>query len=752
MTHYVEQELHTVDSFDYCLIEKLEILKKKRGNPGTRSKRLYKDVICSFDIETSSLGIYKRLKKQIIEDTYLTIKEKDFELESIKKYRQSVMYIWQFRIGHIATIIGRTWEEFLTFLTKLTEHLDEYIYLCIYSHNLSYEFAFLSGIYDFIAPNVFAIGSRKVVKCEMMNHFEFRCSYKQTNMSLDEFTKKMNVEHAKKSGKEFDYTKERYSWTELTETELEYCLNDVIGLVEAIEQEMRLEDDNLYTIPLTSTGYVRRDVKRAMRNIMLSRVKPLLPDATTYKMLRDAFRGGDTHANRYYAGSILTDIKSIDRASSYPDVLCNCKYPVTRFRHVGRLEYTDAISSINKGKALLMEISIKNLSLIDDMEGCPYISFSKCRNMEKGDAYCIDNGRLITCEYLETTVTDIDLEIIQSMYKWDDIVISDAYESRYGYLPSELTSVICKYFKIKTELKGKIAELKKAKELNDDLIIEMTMLYDKSKALLNAIYGLMAQNPIKDEVRYEYRSNFCAEYPEICVYDTKCNGDCIFKHKEFITLKESITDERLDEIYRSKFVLPYQWGVWTTAHARYELFKGREAVGKENFVYSDTDSVKYIDVGQNFDELNNNYTRRSRQNRAYASDLNNDTYYMGVFENETLGYDKFVTMGAKKYCYEENGNIKLTLSGVSKKAGANELQHKGGIEKFNEDFIFTESGRTVTYYNDSPEIRELYIDGHLQKITKNIYVEESTYKLNYGQEYKELLTYLTEYRDSIIIQ
>ena len=70
----------------------------------------------------------------------------------------------------------------------------------------------MKGIYSFLPDDVFAVASRKVVKADMWNCFEFRCSYKLTNMSLKQFTSKMKVEHQKLSGEEFDYSVKRYPW------------------------------------------------------------------------------------------------------------------------------------------------------------------------------------------------------------------------------------------------------------------------------------------------------------------------------------------------------------------------------------------------------------------------------------------------------------------------------------------------------------------------------------------------------------
>ena len=48
----------------------------------------------------------------------------------------------------------------------------------------------------------------------------------------------------------------------------------------------------------------------------------LWPDYECFKLLRAAFRGGNTHANRYYAGEIIHKVTSVDISSSYPSQQC----------------------------------------------------------------------------------------------------------------------------------------------------------------------------------------------------------------------------------------------------------------------------------------------------------------------------------------------------------------------------------------------------------------------------------------------
>lgn len=418
-------------------------IKNKAGNPGRKNKPTIIDMVCCFDIET----------------TYL----RDIE--------QSFMYIWQFQFGDY-TIVGRTWEEFIDLCLRIKNSIKSKERLIVYVHNLSFEFQFLRGIYPFTKDEVFCLDRRKIAKCEMYKAIEFRCSYVHSNMSLDQFTKKMKCKTKKLVG-ELDYSLIRYPWTELTDAEMAYCINDVIALREAIINEMQIDGDNLDTIPLTSTGYVRRKCKEAMRKkpAFRSYISDQLPDYELYKVLREAFRGGNTHANRFYVGKILKDVNTVDRSSSYPDVLVNHEYPISYFVHFGSCSMERFL--INKDvhkRACLIRIALCNVRLINYFEGVPYLSEDKCSNVING---LLDNGRLLSADYLECTITDIDYNIIVSMYKWDNPCIFDSYFARYGMLPKEFTDVVKEMYRDKTKLKGDDAS---------------AILYEKIKAMINALY------------------------------------------------------------------------------------------------------------------------------------------------------------------------------------------------------------------------------------------------------------------------
>ena len=482
-----------VYDFDYSIFKKAENVKRKKGS---RNKKNYKNLVCAFDIETTR----------------------------IKEIEQSVMYIWQFQVDEYVTVIGRTWDEFRYFMQEITEQTNDMEYVVVYVHNLSFEFQFLSGVYPFSKEEVFALDKRKVCKCEMFEHFEFRCSYIQTNMSLEVFTEKMNVKHKKLSG-DLDYNVERYSYTELSETELAYCINDVQGLVEAIKTEMKNDGDTLYTIPLTSTGYVRRDVKNALTGNRW--IMGIQPDFDVYQVARESFRGGNTHANRFYAGWILEGVHSADRSSSYPGVQCNRAYPVTRFHKISK-PVPDASQIIDmmkrREKAILMRVSFRGVSLNDYSWGCPYLAKDKCRSVVNG---VFDNGRVLSADYLETSITDVDLRIIVEEYHIDEIVPIEVYTARYGKLPSAMINTINEYYRKKTELKD---------------VEGQEYLYMKSKNKLNSIYGMTAQDPVKESILYE--------------------------DDEFIADTSKSKKELLEDFMTRAFI-PYTWGVWCTAWARW---------------------------------------------------------------------------------------------------------------------------------------------------------------------------------------
>lgn len=653
-------------TFDYDLIRNTPKEKRKRGNPRTKNKRTYKAIICAFDIETTSIND-----------------------------NESIMYIWQFQAGPDHTVTGRSWKECMRFFHRLAECCADDEYIVIFVHNLSFEFQFLRGQYHFASEEVFATGPRKVLKCDMLQHLEFRCSYLHSNMSLDEYTRKMGVQHAKLH--DFNYEIKRYPWTHLTPDELAYCVHDVQGLVEAVQIEMTHDGDNLYSFPLTSTGYVRRDVKRAMHEVSRGYILSQLPNWETYLLLREAFRGGNTHANRYYAGYILHEVKSADISSSYPSAECNNKFPVSAFKRVKDPDAEKLMYYIGKRKkAVLARVRFWSIRLRSETWGCPYIPTDKCRDLFNEYA---DNGRVLTADYLEITVTDIDLKIILSEYVAEKMDCVTLEYARYGWLPDPLIDVIQKYYRLKTELKG---------------VNGQEIYYMKNKAKLNSVYGMSAQNPVRVPIMFD------EDAPDSFTEDVAAWGP-----------------DLLEAANRKAFFI-YQWGVWTTAYARYRLEEGLRLAHQPGaeFVYCDTDSVKYMGY-IDWDSYNKERILDAEASLAFADDPAGVRHYMGVYEDDG-SYEAFATRGAKKYAYVENGKLHVTIAGVDKAGGARELEKAGGIAAFLQDEFVFRDGETETAYTDHVR-RFQWIDGHRLRVAPCVTIRPSFKTLSDTDDYTALL-------------
>lgn len=660
-----------------ALVAGIPVLSKGKGRTRKGRKGVYYlDAVCAFDIETSRTTVHGE--------------------------QQAFMYLWQFQLDKHLCIYGRTWESYMQLCETINKNAKAH--MVVFVHNLSHEFQFLKAIFYFDPEKVFALNKRKILRAET-DMIEYRCSYLLTNMSLDAYTHKMGVANAKVRG--FDYDKIRYPWTPLSDFELKYAVSDVIGLVQALKKQMYLDHDNLYTLPMTSTGYVRRDVKQAVKLwLPHSWLRPLLPDWHLYELEREAFRGGNTHANRYMAGLILSGVVSYDRSSSYPDVQVNDMFPISGFYQTPDPKYEDIkrLSEV-RGRALLMRVSFDDIRLKNLYWGCPYIPVSKSRRLIGS---INDNGRVLSARHLEITLTDIDFGIIESEYQWSGFQVQELWSARYGKLPKCITEITLEYYRRKTALKG---------------IPEQDYYYMKSKNLLNSIYGMSAENPVKVPLLYDPAARELS-------YDMDADLKELLKRSNALAFQS------------------YAWGVWVTAWARLRLEEGIMIAG-DAFVYADTDSVKYIDTGQKWDNYNKIRQKASMKSGAWADDPKGRRHYMGVYEFDGA-YTRFKTLGAKKYCYEDEDGLHLTVAGVAKKAGAVELARRGGIEAFNEGLTFVKAGGLEARYHDNISM-DIAREGHRLHISDNVALCPSTHTLGITGEYLSILKDAEKYRKGLSI-
>ena len=143
---------------------------------------------------------------------------------------------------------------------------------------------------------------------------------------------------------------------------------------------MELEEyKDIWRIPITSTGHVRRELKeRINRNFFYrNKVKKSVNvDPHVYNLLQDAFVGGYTHSNYIYTDMVLKNITSWDFTSSYPYCLLAFKYPATKFTKCSIKDINDLDSNF----AYLVHIEMYDIKSIYFNH---FLSQSKCYRIKK---------------------------------------------------------------------------------------------------------------------------------------------------------------------------------------------------------------------------------------------------------------------------------------------------------------------------------------------------------------------------------
>lgn len=279
----------------------------------------YIDTIFTFDIETTSIYMLNGVVYPAFNYKDLSQDEKD----SCDFY--GFMYIWQLGINdHV--YYGRTWSElreFLDIIESYTKGMKKYFFV----HNLSFEFQFLKGEFNF--KNVTARNTRHVMTAQLSDYnIEFHCTYMMSNISLAKLADVYHLPVEKKSG-DLDYDKIRISDTPLTDTELSYCEFDCLVVYYYILFELETYKE-LNKIPITYTGHVRKELRKIVSNDWQYKgtvKKAINTEPHIYNLLVQAFMGGYTHANMYYSNRIIPDVDSYDFTSSYPYVMVSEKYP-----------------------------------------------------------------------------------------------------------------------------------------------------------------------------------------------------------------------------------------------------------------------------------------------------------------------------------------------------------------------------------------------------------------------------------------
>lgn len=719
---YGNNNIYTINDFDY--ITKYFIREKTTKN---NKKIEYYNLSCAFDIETSSF--YRDVDtKEIYSYNQISILNKQIR-ENLEKL--ATMYIWQFGINGIC-FVGRYWNEFIKLLEKLEKYfnLNDKKRIIIYVHNLSYEFQFLRCWLQW--SKVFAIDERKVNYC-VSKGFEFRCSYLLSGYNLETLAKNLTSVKIEKL-QTLDYQIIRHSKTHLTQKELAYCIHDIKIIMYYINECIE-KYKGIINIPLTKTQGVRIYTRKncffnelGKNYKYINKIKSLqINDLNEFKTLQRAFAGGFTHANVNYVGKIIDDVASFDFTSSYPAVMISEKFPFTKGEKIVVKDvkhFYELIKHFN----CVFDIEYNNIFSHETFEN--YISVSKCWKKEN---YSENNGRLICAKQICTTLTEIDFMIIEKMYKYDNFRIGTCFIYRKSYLPTEFVKSILQLYKDKTELKG--IENKETEYLN-------------AKEMLNSCYGMCVTSPLHEQFLYEN--------------DTWNKTDFTEKQQSELLSKYNLSKNRF---------LFYLWGIYVTAYARKNLFTAIFEL-KKDYIYSDTDSVKFVNLDLHKDYFNdyNKYIIYKLQKACEFHKIDfsfcepknkkGDKKILGVWEFEGI-YEKFKTLGAKRYMIKKKNVIQidnkiydysLTVSGVNKKYAIPYLLNTYKDKIFNNFTNYLQipaeaTGKNIHTYIDYETNGEL-IDYQGNKADffekSSIHLEPTEYTLNLSAQFLKYILQLNK--------
>lgn len=650
-----------------------------------RKKGTCSNTIYTFDTETTSL--YKYADRWNIFDYSVPLEE----YNGVEK--RGLLYLWQFSVNE-EVYYGRTLSEFLTILLKIS---DRNIRKFIYIFNYSFEFQWLLNILDDYECEVLATSPHKVISAYYPTlNIEFRCLYRLCNMSLEKSADTYNKKYKKLVGT-IDYNILRTPITKLSNTILQYAEYDCLTCFEIIKK-FKSEYGSIAQIPLTQTGELRREFKEKTGYYYFKdNVWKYIEDGYIRQVLMTAFIGGYTHANYIKVGRIINNVYSADISSSYPFRLLAYKF-VMKYFSIEKREH-EKYNNERYGHIYLCSMTIKSKGSLT------YISSSKVINLTQSTDYTerasnlvYDNGKLFKGDNIEMIILDTDLHIIKNLYHINDFKIIKEWVGLKKRIDKRVIIYLLELFQAKSRYKG----------IDDEL-------YMKSKQRFNSVYGSAVYNLAKNNTEFT-------------------NGEWIVN---------DITNETVNKALRDSYgsytaLMPYAVGVQTTAYARESILDIIQRIGMKDFIYSDTDSAKFNNFTKHYKLLHNFNMQMLKMIDDTSKDLSlkrtdfiavtptGDIAILGFLDFFDGHYERFITLGSKKYAVEKNGKIELTVAGLPKKNKKGEKNTLEKLENFNDDLVcgYDYGKNTLSYIdNISRETMKVIDDNGIE------YVDNSRYSV-----------------------
>ena len=575
----------------------------------------YIDMGAAFDIETTS---------------YFSEKHTKF---------MGTMWHWQFGLDDL-TITGRTWEEFISFISLLQKRIPEGQKLLVWVQNFSFEFQWIKALLPWKQKEdgtyeVFAKSDRDIIYA-VTGNIEFRDSLVLTQMPLKSFQKNFKTKVGKLSG-DLDYKRIRtYKTKDISNSEMAYNINDVQVLTSFFHVYIKPQFlDNGYKIPLTATGIVRDEMKRnflecdaTYKKKYRKEIRYSMPSRELYLVIRQfGFRGGLVHANTSACNECIEENeddlpRSKDLKSAHPSHELQDPMPMKYKRK--NVKYWDifvkeVLEDIDK-KGFFAEFTFKNIRAA----GWHCIE-SKNKLVDYSSDAIFENGRLASASKITVWIMELDFLNYLDMYEWDELQCNCIYTCEKKMLPEFMRKTICHYFDTKEHMPKDSLE------------------YGVAKRKLNSTFGFCATGLVEQELQFNPKTNKFEESPEIKTYDS---------------------------LTKNLLLLP-QWAMQIAAGTRRDICRALKATGVDSLYYdTDSDKVRHPEKYEEwFLKFNSEKMEKNKKMDTFGYDPN--TFLrLGCFEDE-YEMTKFQVLGAKRYIVEYKNDkgepeTHVTIAGVKK--------------------------------------------------------------------------------------
>lgn len=692
-----------------------------------------------------------------------------------------------------------------------------------YVHNLGYDYQFFRNSFDKEFLDSKLLGDERTpISIEPKEYsIDFYCSLKLFDRKLEKVAEDYKLDYKKTKG--WDYNKFRSPETKLSKDEIEYGMHDVyilyLALLEKIQEG---QYGYIMHVPSTKTGEVRyyrknivgsivmkyrnyeqfkkdntknsvdisdikldkfikneeykalkykdkalyhsgRKLKRnkngsiMMRKdgtvmfqtilehdqIFIKRCKDTSFYNRVYKLAQLAFQGGFTHARKDKLGRKLKKVASFDLTSAYPSVMLVKKFVYKWSRVITSLQKDDNGFIMNKTNGYLFKVHFDEVKA---KSGISVISRSKILN-DDTEVIDIDNGRILHAKNVELAMYDTDYNALLYYYTFTGEKLLEGYSgTKIPMLLSDILLIVHFYTdKCKYKYMGKASGL--TKEQKDEINRKLTY----AKQQLNSIYGCAATDYFKYLKPSDYNEMTKEEQEEV--------------FEGFIKIMKDKRD-----------VSVFSIGGQVTSYVRNQILTAIRSIGYNDFVYADTDSVKFLnyDIHKSvFEKINSEM--QDEYNKAikyFDIDITEWKEPMNKFDFEGM-YAYFKTVGAKRYILvHENKDgsvetikdhftnkegildtkgiketfkdskyklddpfIECTVAGISKldmlrylqKAGRNTMER---FAKFKHQLTISskETSKLITHYVDNEDVTEMVVDSYRgQRIANPVKVSVGSY-------------------------